>query len=208
MRRVKVRWGRVCITVLTLLAIMAVLTGASKADKPQPEESPVERVIIEYKVIYQEPQGIRYYDIPEAYKGAGGSLPEEIQEYLWDQCKERELNYYIALALIERESGYRADASGDKGKSKGYMQVQERWHRERMKAESATDLFNPYDNIRVGLSFLDDLYEKYYCWNFALMAYNMGESKAEKLWNGGTFETEYSRYIQDRAEEIKQELQD
>lgn len=34
-------------------------------------------------------------------------------------------------------------------KIKGYMQIYEKWHTERMEAEGVTDLFNPYQNIRV-----------------------------------------------------------
>jgi soluble lytic murein transglycosylase-like protein len=151
--------------------------------------------------------GFKYYSIPEGYKKAGGCLPEVVQVYLWEQCYERDLDYYIALALIEKESGYKYNASGDSGISKGYMQVQEKWHKKRMQAEGATDLYNPYDNIRVGLSFLDELFEKYDCWGFALMAYNMGESKAETYWNRGIFETDYTRYIEDRGQELRQELQ-
>lgn len=166
------------------------------------EESIVEPVVEE--VLTDE---FTYYSIPEEYKEAGGNFPEEVQEYLWELCTERELDYYIAVALIERESGYRAKALGDSGKSKGYMQVQERWHIARMKEEGVEDLLSPYENLRVGINYLDELYERYGDYDKALMAYNMGESRAKKCWEKGLYSSNYSDYVTARAEELKQELE-
>lgn len=162
--------------------------------------------IKEYKTKVQE-QDFNVYLIPEEYVEAGGYFPKAVQEYLYNLCSERDLDYYIAIALIERESSYKDDASGDSGNSIGYMQVQEKWHRERMEVEQVTDLHNSYQNIRVGLSYLDELYERYENWDKALMCYNMGESRAKELWSEGVYETEYTAVIQGRSQEIKQELQ-
>lgn len=168
----------------------------------KPDREPIELVI-------QAPvDSFSYYQIPEKYSNAGGYLPEEVQRYLWDLCKERDLDYYIIIALIERESDYKSNASGDNGNSKGYMQVQERWHRERMEAEAVEDLYDPYGNVRVGLNFLQELYEKHGAsgTNCVLMVYNMGEQKAIEHWKNGVYSTEYSREILYRAQEIKQEI--
>ena len=195
------------------------LVSVVSPTKPQVEESIVStevisvesepvRVVLNIEESTVEPcNEFTYYSIPEEYAQAGGYFPEEVQEYLMEQCEERELDYYIAVSLIERESGYRVKANGDSGKSKGYMQVQERWHIARMKEEGAEDLFNPYDNIRVGLNYLDELYERYEDWHLALMAYNMGEGKARGLWNSGIHSSKYSEWVTARAEEIKQDLE-
>ena len=152
----------------------------------------------------------RYYEIPEKYRNAGGEFPEEVQRYLWSLCKERGLDYYLVVAMIEQESWYTATALGDNGNSKGYMQIYEKWHTSRMKVEGVQDLYDPYGNLRVGLNFLSEIYSKHgdkgdSC---VLMVYNMGEGGAKKNWAKGTYSTEYSRVILRRAEEIKQELQD
>lgn len=152
-----------------------------------------------------------YYEIPHAYKVKGGMFPEVAQAYLWRLCKEVGVDYYTVLALIERESGYRYYAEGDYGKSKGLMQVQERWHTERMRSLDVTDLFHPYSNMRVGVDYLKEMQDKYLASggaNGVLMAYNMGASTAKKYWAEGIYSTEYSRGILQRALEIKQELQD
>lgn len=148
----------------------------------------------------------RGYEIPEKYAKNGGKFPKSLQVYLWELCEERGVNYYTVVALIERESKYKSDATGDNGASKGYMQIQQKWHNKRMEEEAVTDLYNPYGNIRVGLNYLDELYEKYQSWDKALMAYNMGEGRAKELWKDGVYSTEYSREILQRSQEIKQEI--
>lgn len=155
-------------------------------------------------------QGWKYYEIPSSYKMAGGMFPEVAQVYLWSICRDAGVDYYMALALIERESGYRYDATGDNGNSKGLMQVQERFHKDRMKAVNATDLYNPYDNMRVAVHFLKEIQDRYldnsgaHC---VLMVYNMGATGANRLWAEGIYSTAYTRQILQRAQEIKQEIQ-
>lgn len=155
-------------------------------------------------------EGFRYYQIPKEYVNRGGDFPEAVQEYLWAQCKERGIDYYIAVALIERESGYTHSATGDNGNSKGYMQIYEKWHKSRMSREGVKDLYDPYGNIRVGLNFLQSIkkYNPEADYHFILMSYNMGVQRAEELYAEGVYTSKYSRYIMRRAQEIKQELQE
>lgn len=158
--------------------------------------------------VYEE--GFRYYEIPEEYAREGGCFPEVVQVYLWCLCKERDIDYYMVVALIERESDYKWDAVGDGGNSLGYMQIGQKWHEERMLEEGVADLLNPYGNIRVGLNFIQELNDRYLessGANCVLMVYNMGESQAKSWWAKGVYSTEYSRGILARAEEIKQELE-
>lgn len=157
--------------------------------------------------VYED--GFRYYEIPQEYKDAGGCFPEIVQVYLWCECKEYGVDYYTVLAIIERESGYHWDKVGDNGNSKGYMQIYEKWHIERMEAEGVTDLFNPYQNIRVGLNCLREIQDKYLASsgeNCVLMVYNMGESTAKKLWAKDIYSSAYSREVIARAQELRQEL--
>jgi hypothetical protein len=159
--------------------------------------------------IYEK--GWKYYEIPSSYTMYGGMFPEVAQVYLWCICEEAGVDYYTALALIERESGYRYDAIGDSGNSKGLMQIQEKWHTERMEALGVTDLYNPYANMEVGVNYLKEIQDRYlassgeHC---VLMVYNMGYSRANELWAEGVYSTAYTRQILQRAQEIKQELQD
>nr|DAQ39674.1 MAG TPA: hypothetical protein [Caudoviricetes sp.] len=154
--------------------------------------------------------GFKYYQIPQEYIDGGGCFPEVVQAYLWCLCKEKEINYYVVVALIERESKYHWDASGDNGNSKGYMQIYENWHLDRMEEERVADLYNPYGNIRVGLNFLQELTGGGVNadYHYVLMSYNMGESKAKQFYKNGVYSTDYSTGILQRAQEIQQELQE
>ncbi len=157
----------------------------------------------------EEPEDtFRYYEIPENYTKAGGYFPEEVQRYLLDLCTERELDYPIVVALIERESGYKSNAVGDNGNSYGYGQVYKRWHKKRMAEEGVTDLTDAYGNLRVCTSYLKYIKDRYgdNGSHYMLMVYNMGEPRALKAWGENIYSTEYSRSILQRAEEIQQEL--
>jgi Soluble lytic murein transglycosylase and related regulatory proteins (some contain LysM/invasin domains) len=154
-------------------------------------------------------EGFVYYQIPEIFTVYGGYFPIEEQEHLWRVCSQNEIDYYIAVALIERESGYRIEAVGDSGNSKGYMQIQEKWHKERMAELDVNDLYNPYHNIITGVDYLAEIAQKHNDdYNKILMVYNMGETGARRNWESGFYSTTYSRGIIERAQEIKQELQD
>lgn len=191
--------------------------------EPTQVSSPIERFVDPNNLVYPYStmssdwgydvyaDGYNYYSIPNSYAMGGGMFPEVAQVYLWCVCQETGVDYYMVLALIERESGYRWYATGDSGRSKGLMQIQERWHTERMEALGVEDLYNPYSNIRVGVNYLKELQDRYLESGGAhrvLMAYNMGASGARKLWEDGTYSTAYSTQILKRAQEIRQELQE
>lgn len=170
-----------------------------------PPEEIEEKSTEEIKESEPEPEKI-YYSIPDKYEKA--DLTRELQEYIYEECNKRDLDYSKVLALIERESGYYSLCSGDNGNSKGYMQVYEKYHRDIMEAEGVTDLYEPKGNIRVGLDILQSLYKRYgnsgdHC---VLMVYNMGSGTANKLWKQEIYSTEYTREIINRAKEIEQDL--
>lgn len=124
------------------------------------EEDPFEAEKIEQALVEQ---GYFRDDIPLSY---------EEQDFLHTACQESGLSYAMALAVIERETGFR-NVVGDDGASCGYMQVQERWHWDRMERLGVTDLMNPFGNFRVGCDFLAELLEQYPM-EEALTAYNSG----------------------------------
>jgi len=101
------------------------------------------------------------------------SLEYELQELVWAACEETGCPYELALAVIFRESTYR-NVNGDNGNSIGYMQVQPRWHQERMERLGVTDLSDPLSNFRVGCDLLAELIEKYGSVESALTCYNTG----------------------------------
>ena len=152
-------------------------------------------------------EGFQFYEIPEEYQKAGGYMPEKMQIYTYIVCENYGVRYELVLALIERESGYEFDKVGDGGQSKGYMQIYEKWHTDRMKRLSCTDLMNPYQNVRVGIDFLSYLLKKYGTIQDALAAYNYGEKGArEHLWNNGVYVYSYNSSIMQRMKEIEEAI--
>ena len=124
------------------------------------EEDPYESEKIEQALVEQ---GYFRDDVPLSY---------EDQDFLHTACQESGVPYALALAVIERETQFQ-NLVGDDGASLGYMQVQERWHWDRMERLGVTDLMNPFGNFRVGCDFLAELLEKYPTQE-ALTAYNSG----------------------------------
>lgn len=87
-------------------------------------------------------EGFVFYDLPEKYADKG-YFPEKMQIYTRCLCKQNDVPYALILAIIEYESGYEFDKTGDNGNSKGYMQIYEKWHTDRMQKLNCTDLMNP-----------------------------------------------------------------
>ena len=103
------------------------------------------------------------YDVP---------LDDETQAFLRAACDESDVPYELALAVVRKESTFQ-NIIGDSGDSVGYMQIQPRWHKERMERLGVTDLRDPFSNFRVGCDYLAELLERYPLED-ALTAYNSG----------------------------------
>lgn len=156
-----------------------------------------------------EAEGFVFYEIPEEYEKNGGYFPEIMQIYTYCLCKQEGVSYPLIVAMIERESGYKHDCIGDDGGSSGYMQIMEIYHSERMEEMGCTDLMNPYQNVRVGISIMKDLIEKYGTVQDALAAYNYGETGARRhLWGKGIYVYGYNEGIMNRMREIEEELKE
>jgi hypothetical protein len=126
-----------------------------------------------------------YYDVP---------LSRTLQDYIFELCEERDIEPALVIAIIERESKYEADTIGDSGDSLGLMQIQPKWHSERMTRLGAKDLLNPFDNVLVGIDILDELIDSGNSLEWALMAYNGGNAYAYRLVSEGVI-SEYATTV-------------
>lgn len=131
-------------------------------------------------------------DNPEVYtKPLSDPVPVaqlETNNHIDKMAKRYGLDSRIIRALIEEESGWLASAEGDDRESIGLMQIQKRWHKERMKRLGVNDLYDPEQNITVGCDILSELLNKYGNYTDALSAYNSGNTKdgrdyAERILN-------------------------
>lgn len=125
-------------------------------------------------------------DNPEVYtKNLPDPVPVtelETNNHIDKMAKRYGLNPDIIKALIEEESGWLTSAEGDDGNSIGLMQIQERWHKERMKRLGVTDLYDPEENITVGCDILSELLNKYGNYKDALSVYNSGNTEDGKAY--------------------------
>lgn len=103
---------------------------------------------------------------------------EKIVDAATVQATLRNLDTRLVLALIRVESGFRAVAHG-KG-SKGLMQVQVHWHKDKLQGRSPYD---PLVSIEVGTQILSD------CWNRS----NGNLHGTLRCYNGGGDKKYYSK---------------
>ena len=128
-------------------------------------------------------------------------LSEEFQTSINKVAKSYEIDPLIVFSMIEKESAYETTAVSDNGDSEGLMQVQRKHHEERMDKLGATDLFDPYKNVLVGVDYLAELLTKYGDMEMALTAYNAGPSGAdEHYFSKGVYANEYAEAVLKQSE--------
>ena len=182
----------ITIVVWAVALVAALLYGGTSVSEPseQPEKPPMVVQVIpppvaigtEVEAAPMERDPVRE-DIP---------LDAEEQRLLWQACEETGVTYELALAVIWKETNFR-NIKGDGGDSYGYMQVQPRWHSERMDRYGVTDLMDPYGNFLVGCDYLAELAAKDRGIEWMLHAYNGGPNYANNLAKAG----QTSQYAKD-----------
>ena len=136
-----------------------------------------------------------YYAVP---------LTEDLQDVIIDTASGRGVDPALVLAVIEKESGYNPDAAGDNGRSQGLMQIWRSFHEKRMEKLGAVNLYDPKDNVLVGIDILAEKLDKYEDAEKALIAYNAGDAGAKKhYFSKGVYSNGYSRAVLKIAEESR-----
>ena len=179
-----------------VLAVVFIITGYSLASADDYKEAQLraQPVVIEEPAAPAEPERT-YYDVP---------LTEDLQDIIIDISAERAVDPALVLAIIEKESGYDPAAAGDNGKSQGLMQIWRSAHESRMEKLGAVNLYDPYDNILVGIDILAEKLESYEDVEKALIAYNAGDAGAKKLYfEKGIYSNRYSQAVMEIAEKIR-----
>lgn len=153
------------ILIFVLLAVIVVCTVIVSASPAEVKEPTI-------------------YDVP---------LSDDLQLFIADLCEEHHMEPEIVLGVIEHESDFNASAVGDNGNSLGLMQIQPRWHKERMERLGCDDLLDPYQNVTVGVDILAELLDAYQDTERALIVYNAGAAGAYNGWfQYGVYSNSYS----------------
>lgn len=161
---------------------------------PEPTEVIIapEETIPEVPEPIVETEPIGYYDVP---------LSTNIQDHIFALCGYYDIEPEIIIAMIRKESNFEIGAMGDGGNSYGLMQIQPRWHQERMDRLGVTDLTDPYQNITVGVDYLAECIEMGGgSLEWGLMAYNGGPSYAREMRANGEI-SYYAQIVLQWAEE-------
>ena len=133
---------------------------------------------------------------------AGSSDQDDWREYIEWICEDKHICPELVEAIIEQESNW--DPHAVNGSCIGLMQVDQSQHWIRMQKLGVTDLKDPYENIRVGVDILEELFWKYEDPAAVLMFYNAGYS--DKLGLGAYRKGEISDYaiqILERSAELE-----
>lgn len=178
-RRTAARWKIAALIFAALLILFALAPLAFS--KAEPEQAPPVETTAPAVTVTTIPsivavpaaeddcplyhlEAIRFYPVP---------MDHDLQAHIIRTCHAYKIDPALVMAVIQKESTFDAIAIGDGGDSAGLMQVQERWHRERMERLGVSDLLDPYQNTLVGIDYLAELLDKYSVAE-ALTAYNSG----------------------------------
>ena len=127
------------------------------------------------------------YDVP---------LDKNLQLHIIRVAESYGIDPAIIIAMCYRESSYNPATIGDQGAAFGLMQIQPKWHSDRMARLGCTDLLDPYQNVIVGTDYLAEQLIRYDGdMAKALVAYNAGHYK-------GTI-TRYATEVMAKAEELR-----
>ena len=204
------RKGRKCgllvevllVGVIAGTAIGAIAATRHTAAQPEATTTTEQTVILATAPTEAQPETtatvapVTLYDVP---------LAEELQLHIIEESEARGIDPAVVIGVIWKESSYRAATVGDGGASQGLMQIQPRWHKERMERLDCYDLLEPFQNVTVGIDILAGLIDKYDGnISMALMAYNAGSAGANTHWfSKGIYSNDYSKAVLAKAAELE-----
>lgn len=133
-------------------------------------------------------------------------LDEDVQHFIYDLSYACNIDYSFVMGLIQTESNFKSDAISPTN-DYGLMQINIKNHEWLTEKFGFTNYLDPYQNTSAGIYVLRKLFEKYEDPSKVLMAYNMGETGAKKLWDKGIFETGYSVSVLENAAAFTAEIE-
>jgi soluble lytic murein transglycosylase-like protein len=141
---------------------------------------------------------------------SSGQLPS-VSRTLYEKALFYGIDYRLALAIMAVESNFRNDAVSSAG-ARGIMQIRPILassiaNEAGILYREASDLFDPANNIRLGLHYLSWLGSIFKNTNEVLLAYNIGHNRAKRLLSRtGDAESRYTRRVMDEYQRNKTSL--
>ena len=125
-------------------------------------------------------------------------LSKEEQDFLYELCQEKGVDFTLALAIIWQESNFDASIVSETD-DWGLMQINSINHSYYEEYFGITDFLDPYQNMTVGVDILSK------CLNefdkpFAIMAYNRGISGTYALIDEGIYTISYVEEVLEKEQ--------
>lgn len=118
-------------------------------------------------------------------KTAQAETPKQ-KDYIEEIAESYGISPKLIKAIIEVESGGDSNAIGDDGNSLGLMQIQPRYHTQRLK--EGESLLDPKVNVRVGCEILSEIMAKYSTLDEVLTVYNAGHDTGDRSYANRVYE--------------------
>lgn len=129
-------------------------------------------------------------------------VPEDVRQLSVELGEQYNICPELIQAVCFKESGF--DPRAENGGCVGIMQVDPKWHKDRMERLGVTDLYDMRQNMMTGVDILHELSEEQEDISIVLMRYN-GDSRAEDVENGTEDVSEYADSILMLSEELERE---
>ena len=193
-----------CVAMIVIFFMVGYTIGANRSqtlaeeisEETLPNIPMINKVVIwgEYDGQAVPTQDAIDWTVPETFSALDVELDIDIQQFINEIAQLNNIDFTFIMALIEHESGYQANIISSTN-DYGLMQINKCNHNWLSEACGVTDFLDPYQNVVAGCYVLHELFEKYEDPAKVLMAYNMGEDGASKLWKQGIYSTGYTRSI-------------
>jgi hypothetical protein len=155
----------------------------------------IEEVGVE-SVTKPQAEEVKFYNVP---------LSEEIQLHVFAECEKYNIAPNLIFAIMWRESRFDEYAVSPHG-AIGLMQVAPQWHWDRMERLGCHDLYNPYQNITVGIDYVAELKEENDDVIWVILAYRHGRDTATEMFEDNIL-TWYVVDILEKASELQREVE-
>lgn len=132
-------------------------------------------------------------------------MDNDLQEFIYCLSAAYNIDFSLVMAVIQYESSFDPNAISSTY-DYGLMQINEVNHEYLTETIGISDFLNPYQNVMGGVYVLRKLFERYEDTYMVLMAYNMGEDGAKRLWDQGIYETNYTSSIMNIQQQYNEQL--
>jgi hypothetical protein len=183
--------GLSIVSAIALAFVLGYNLATTKVDKPtQTVATPAATSTpAQPAAPVETPEPVRHRD---DIVSEGRLLAYDLQEIMQDACEVYGVPYALALAIAEVETHFDPDAVSPTH-DYGLMQINQVNHE--WLQSLGMDPLTYAGNIEGGLYIIGNYLSKYGDTEMALMAYNNGPGGARKLWDAGTYQTDYTRKV-------------